>query len=246
MKEILAVTILGLEKTEHVIVCLFLDCFYNNMIGEILGRNLRYLLGITKDKSFHMLEGLVQKNILKYTTTVNKNSIYIKGGIGYYIFNSNYEEWIPTSNSLFYKLCKLKGLHFNNLSYNYIISRLDLRKALKKSVKDVDKSLTPYELYGIFCKYYKNYFRKEYNPLNQYKDFSTIKKVICRCSYSGIKDSQIKEFVNWCFRVKAKGFKGNFIIGFLPLCLGDYLKLNIVEKINPRYKKDENGRLRLK
>ena len=244
MRELFALTILGLEKTEYTVATIFLDAKYANRKGEIPGRNFRYLLDITKDKLFQILESLLQKNILKYSTTINENVIYIQGGKCYYVFNSNYNEWIPTENSLFYKLCKLKGLRFNTRSYNKIISELDFREAIKSENKEVDKGITPYEVYDLFCKLYKQYFGKEYVPLNQYRDFSTTKKIICKCSFKGISDSQIKSFIDWCFKVKAKTFSGNFIIGFLPLCLSDYLKANVVEQIDARFKKDENGHLR--
>jgi len=243
-KEILAITILGSEKNEQRLIGLLLELVQSERYGEIPGSNIRSILDLTKEHLFDLIERLVQRGIFKYLKEVPEKTVYIRGGEGAYIFNSNYKEWAPTNDSLFYKLCKVYGLRFNNTSYNYIIESMDIRVEKDKKSTPATKGITPYEIYDMFCQQYHKCFNKEYSPLNQYKDFLTLKNIICEFSYSNIDDKYIKEFIDWCFRVKVKDFKQGFIIGFLPMCLKDYLGSNQVEKIRPGYIKDEDGRLR--
>jgi len=244
MKELIAIQILGLNKQEQALTALLIDLDKSNKYGEIPGRNLRVLLDLSKDDLFHLLEKLTQKNILKYTHNIVENIIYVKGGDGGYVYNNKWEEWTPVSDSLFYKLCKILKLRYNTLSYNYILNNLDIRNEFVAHQDDTSTTITPYELYGLFCKEYKIVFDKDYKPLNQSRDFQTIKDIICKFNYNNIKDSYITEFIKWCFMVKVRSFKSNLIIGFLPLCLQDYLKDNTVEKINTGKVKDENGNWR--
>jgi hypothetical protein len=248
MKTLLAVSILGLDKHELTITLLFTQLSIESKGGEVPGRNLRQLLDITKDDLFHILEKLLQKGVFKFSDMEDKSYPYIcAGDKGYYIFNKDYKDWTPVADSLFYKLCKLLGYRYNSHSYNSILNELDLRQNLVETKDKVVDRITPYEIYDYFMEKYKGYFGKEYSGLNQFKDLQTLKNIIYKFSYSNIGDSHIKEFVNWCFQIKAATFKGsNFIIGFLPMCLQDYLKTNIIEKIDPLYTKNEDGRLQRK
>ena len=248
MKSLLAVSILGLDKHEQTIVLLFLHYGTENKCGEIPGRNLRLLLDITKDDLFHILEKLLQKGVFKFSEEVDKNiHQYIGAGDkGYYVFNNDCTSWTPIADSLFYKLCKILGYRYNSHSYNNILKELDMRQNLVESKEKEIVRITPYEIYDYFLEKYKGYFGKEYAGLNQFKDLQTIKNVIYKFSYSNIGDSKIREFINWCFQVKASTFKGNFIIGFLPMCMSDYLKVVTIEKVNPEFIRDEDGRLRAK
>jgi hypothetical protein len=243
-KEILAITILGWEKNEQKLIGVLLDLVHSNEFGEIPGSNIRLITDLTKEQLFDLIERLVQRNVFKYMSSVPINTVYIVGGEGSYVFNSNYREWLPTNDSPFYKLCKIYGLRFNNASYNYLLDNMDLRIAIEKKSSQVDKGITPYEIYDLFCQLYHKHFNAEYSPLNQYKDFLTLKNIICKFSYENIEDRYVKEFINWCFMVKIRDFKQGFIIGFLPMCLKDYLGSNVVEKIKPGYTKDFDGRLR--
>ncbi len=245
-KELLPLILLGLDKTELTIVAFFMELILSKRYGECPGRNLRQCLDITKEQLFTTLERLVQRGILKCLRAVPAETVYIKGGETYYVFNGDYSKWIPSNDSTFYKLCKLMGLRYNNMSYNFIVETLDIRKPLTDEATQKEKSITPYEVYDLFCTHYKNTFGKEYRPLNQYRDFQTLKNIICKFSYENIKEMYLKEFINWSFLVKAKEFKGDFIIGMLPLCLKDYLAVNHVEKMHPGFVRDENGRLILK
>jgi hypothetical protein len=247
MKEILAGTIIGLEPKEQILVNLLLESQSNEQTGEIPGVTLRKILETTKDDLFHILERLLQKRIFGFAKQVIEGKLYIKAGEGYYIFDNDYTHWIPSSDSLFYKLCKLLDMKFNEESYLRVLKEFDIRNPIQeKEAKDKLDKITPYEIYDMFCHKYKRVFNKEYTPPNQYRDFGTIKKILCELSYKNFKDSQIKDFIEWCFMVKVREFKGNFIVGFLPLCLQDYLKMNNIEKNKPNTTKDEDGRLHQK
>jgi len=242
-KIILSLNIMGLEKQE-LSICLFIvDLVRNDKYGELPGKNIRILFDITKDKLFEILEGLVIKNVFKYSSAHNNDTIYIKAGDGYYVFNKNYITWIPTSDSLFYKLCKQLKIRFTIESYNYILEHYSIMNEVEKSII-IEERLTPYELFDSFCVYYKKEFNKEYRTNNQARDLMHLKKVICECSYKNMKDIQIKEFIKWTFDIKANEFKGDFIVGFLPTCLKDYLMQNSIS--TTKFIKDENGNYRSK
>lgn len=242
-KIILALTLVGIEKTEQSICDIFLDLLRNEQYGEIPGRNLRQLLNLTKDKLFNLLESLSNRHIFSYSRTTHpSNSVYITAGDGYYMLNISYQDWEPAENSLFYKLCTLNGYRFSVDSWHIILEKYDIRKGITKQILE-DKKLTPYQLYNEFCERYARFFHKEYKPIHIERDLAYCKKVICDCSFKNLKDSQILEFLEWTFRVKIRDFKGEFLVGFLPLCLKDYFASTVVQIIGVGYKKDENGNL---
>ncbi len=242
-KILFALAIIGVEKTEYLLCSIFLDLLKNEQYGEIPGRNLRQLLNLTKDTLFSLLEGLSNRHIFSYSQTVMPpNSIYVKAGAGQYIFNMHYQDWEPVETSLFYTLCRLEGYRFNADSWNIILEKYDIRKeGTRKNL--VEKKLTPYQLYNDFCEEYQQLFHKEYKPLHIERDLAYCKKIICDCSFKNLKDPQILEFLEWAFRVKVKDFKGEFLVGFLPLCLRDYLASTLIQVVRSGYIKDENGNL---
>lgn len=246
MRDYLALAISGLENKELMsLVSLFLFLSSEKQFGEVPGGNLRFMFEWTKEKLFHNLETLVQRNIFKYSTTVPENCCYVMAGKNCYVFNSSYSSWQPTSTSIFYKVSKLLGWRFNEQSYKSTLLSLDLRQPFRKTVSD-EKGLTVYEIYDLFCSWHSKIFRQEYSTTNSQRDFLTIKKLMCEMHYLNYSDSQIRNFIEWCFLQKAKDFKGAFMVGFLPLCLKDY-KLGVnISKIPQNYEKDENGNLRLK
>ncbi len=245
-KALLALSIQGLEPKEFALTTLLVNQSINQKYGEVFGRNLRSILELTKESLFQLLEKLIQKNILQYSQFPEtcKQLVYIRAGDGCYILNEDFTSWIPCETSLFYKLCKLYGYAFNQKSYQLILDELDLTQELVKKDKSNEGRITPYELYDIFCQQYKKIFNQEYVPPNQARDFMNLKKIIYQMSYNNFSDQVIRDFIRWCFDCKVKDFKGNFIIGFLPMCLVDYLRSNVVEKNSPIYKRDEDGRLR--
>lgn len=248
MREKFVISILGLSKLEQILVLLFSDLHINEIGGEIPGRNIRNLFNINKDELFFLLEKLSKRRILKLSKECQQKNVYIKAGNkGYYIYNDNYNEWIPSSNSLFYTLCKLLKLKPTKLVYNNIIEKFYIKdKLFTKKEKVEYNRITPYEVYECFCNIYKKTFKHGYKSPNLNKDFKTVKNILFTFNFNNIKDRYVKEFLNWTFLVKARSNKSDFIIGFLPLYLKDYLKNNKVEKENQEYYKDEDGRLRRK
>jgi|GEM_PF-6030779 len=245
-KIIFALSILGLEKTEHHVCNLLLDLVTNVQYGEVPGKNLRGLLELTKEKLFDALEKLQTLNVIKYVREPLPDSVYIKAGEGFYMFNSQYKTWRPTESSLFYKICKQLGHRFTEESYLYILDNYNIRDAVEAQKSNTEERLIPYQLYDIFCERYKTTFHREYRSTNTNRDLAYMKKVLFECSMKNLKDSQIREFLDWSFRVKTRDFKGEFLVGFLPLCLKDYLASTLVEKTNSKFIKDEDGRLKLK
>lgn len=244
MKEYLATLLVGLNKTEQVVVLTLLYLDSQKQYGEVPGRNLRTLLDVSKEQLFLELEKLVQKNILKFSNDIVENRVYLSAGKGYYVFNENYREWLPVAESLFYKICKLVGYGYNKHSYLIILNEIDLRKELNKDPEIKDTKITPYELFDLFCQWHLKIFGREYVPPNQAKDLQTLKKIIFDMSFDGFNENAIKEFLKWSFLSKAKTFNSSFIVGFLPLCLKDYLTTVKTSPINKGYIKDEDGRLR--
>jgi len=249
MKDLLAVLLVGLNPKEYHMVMLLMYLQKSEQYGEIPGSNLRNLMGtnVTKEQLFLELEKLVQKNILRFSNNKVPNTVYISAGKGYYVFNQYYQEWVPTSDSGFYKVARILGYTYNKQSYNTILRDTDFREELVKDlVRAGDSKLTPYEAYDIFCNLYKRTFNREYGGVNQIKDFQTLKKLIYDMSFENYSDNHIKDFLEWSFRAKSRDFKGDFIVGFLPLCLQDYRAQVQVQKIKPGYTLDENGRLKIK
>jgi len=241
MREFFAISILGLNQNEMLLTQLLLSSQ-----GEIPGKNLRILLNINKDQLFEILEKLVQRNIIGYSNNPSNETLtYIRAGEGGYVLNRNYNMWIPEANSIFYKLCKLLDYRCNQQSYQTILNDFSINQNLPINIikKEVNQ-ITPYELFGLFCLLYKKVLGKEYKPLNNAKDLATLKSIIYEFSYKNIKDKYIKEFIDWVFRVKARSFKSDLIIGWLPLCLKDYLSSMPTEKDVPGFVRDEEGRLR--
>jgi len=242
-KILLALTLIGIEKTEQSICGIFLDLLKNEQYGEIPGRNLRQLFNLSKDKLFSILEGLSNRHIFSYSqTAVPSKSVYVTAGDGRYIFNIMYHDWEPAESSLFYKLCALNGYRFNIDSWHIMLEKYDIRRGIEKKILE-EKKLTPYQLYNEFCEKYVRLFHREYKPLHIERDLAYCKKVICDCSFKNLKDSQILEFLEWTFRVKIRDFKGEFLVGFLPLCLKDYLASTLIQVVGLGYTKDENGNL---
>lgn len=242
-KIIFALTIVGVEKTERAICDIFLDLSKNEQWGEIPGKNLRQLFDLTRDKLFNILENLLSKNIFKHNrNSIPINTVYVTGGDAHYIFNPDYLNWIPSDSSLFYKLCKLHSHRFNSDSWRLILSSYDIREETTKK-SSLEERLTPYQLYDLFCAEYKKLFNREYEPPHIERDLAYCKKIICECSFKNLRDAQILEFVEWAFRVKTRSFRGEFLVGFLPLCLRDYLASTVVSAISPGYTKDENGNI---
>jgi hypothetical protein len=242
-KIVFALTIVGVEKTELAICNIFLDLLKNERWGEIPGKNLRQLFDLTKDKLFNILENLLSKNIFKHSrNSIPINTVYITGGDAHYIFNPEYLNWIPSDVSLFYKLCKLYSYRFNNDSWKMILNHYDIREEIEKKTS-LEEKLTPYQLYDLFCAKYRKLFNREYEPSHIERDLAYCKKVICDCSFKNLRDAQILEFLEWTFRVKTRSFKGEFLVGFLPLCLRDYLASTSISIVNPGYIKDENGNI---
>ena len=132
-KIILALTISGLEKTELTVCTLFLDMIQNEQYGEVPGKNIRQLLDLTKDQLFTIVEKLVHRNIIRYLRMVPSEVVYLKAGEGFYVFNKKYETWIPSENSLFYKICKASGWRFNEEAWKYITENYDLRKEIGRA-----------------------------------------------------------------------------------------------------------------
>lgn len=244
MHQYIATLLIGLSPKEQSIVLLLFHLAQNSFWGEVPGRNFRTLLELTKDNLFLELEKLVQKNILKFSTERIANTVYISAGKGYYIFYPATTEWLPTSESLFYKVCKLLGYPFNKHSYITILKELDLREELNKDPEVKEKRMTPFELFDIFCQWHVKLFGREYAPPNQVKDLQTLKKIIFDMSFEGYSEESIKDFLKWSFLSKARTFNSSFIVGFLPLCLRDYLATNKIAKVYPNYKKDDDGRIR--
>jgi len=244
MQQYIATLLVGLNPKEQSIVLILFHLEQNTLWGEVPGRNLRTLLELTKDSLFLELEKLVQKNILKFSAEVVPETVYISAGKGYYIFNAHCKEWMPTAESTFYKICKLVGYGYNKHSYLMILNELDLRKELIKDPEIKDTKITPFELFDLFCQWHLKMFGREYTPPNQAKDLQTLKKIIFDMSFDGFNENTIKEFLKWSFLSKAKTFNSSFIVGFLPLCLKDYLTTVKTSSINKGYTKDEDGRLR--
>lgn len=245
MEEFTASLLVGLSKAEQVIVMALLHSHGRKQFGEIPGRNLRTLLDTTKEQMFLELEKLVQKNILKFSSTAIPDTVYLLAGKGCYIFNPNCQTWTPTAESNFYKVCRMLSYPFSKQSFQLLLTDLDLRKELVKSTEPKEKRITPYELFDVFCQWHQKTFGREYFPPNQTKDLQTLKKIIFDMSMENYSDETIIDFVKWSFLAKAREFKTAFIIGFLPLCLKDYLALHHGVK-NTKYVTDEDGRLRIK
>jgi len=242
----LATLILGLSLKETSILQVFLHQFSNRYFGEIPGSNLRNLLGLTKDQLFLELEKLVQRNIFKFSTYSMDESVFVAAGKGYYIFNSTVTEWIPSAESTFYKICKIKGYHFNRTSYLQLLRELNFTNELVIAKKEAEEKVTPYEAFDWFCGLHKKTFGREYSPINQVRDFATLKKILCDMTFRGFSKGDIREFFQWCFLSKVKDFKSAFIVGFLPMCLEDYRTLVNVPIISEKFRVDEDGRMRVK
>jgi len=246
MQEYVASLLVGLSKAEQIIVLVLFHLEKHSQFGEVPGRNLRTLLDTTKEQLFLELEKLLQKNILKFSTVKVEGTVYLTAGTkGFYIFNPKYKEWQPTADSSFYKICRLLGYAFNRHSYLNLLNDVDFRKEFSKDPEVKDKRLTPFELFDLFCQMHQRVFSREYLAVNQGKDLQTLKKIIFELSFAGYSEEAMKDFMKWCFLAKAREFKTAFIIGFLPLCLKDYIALNNAKKLHPGYIRDEDGRLRV-
>lgn len=239
-----ALSILGLDKTELLFCNLLLDLYNQKRYGEIPGKNLRDLLGLTKETLFELLKALAELEILTKIhkrESISQQEFYIDVGGEYYTFTPDPLYWTPRGDSLFYQICKQQNLKTNAESYEHILEDFNIFDDTRKSREGVkDDSLKTYGLYEHFCKQYKRVFGQTYKAKNINRDLVHAKNVLFEARMKGMKDGQIKDFVDWAVRTE----RSDIIMGFLPIRLNEYFVKHKVQVYGDKAILDENGHLK--
>ena len=237
-----ALSILGLDKTELLFCNILLDLTTQYKYGEIPGKQIRGLLDLNKETLFALIKSLEETNVLIKTFSephLPAKAIYIMAGDGRYCYNYHEDTWKPKSDSIFYKICKEQNLRTTGESYQYILENFNIFEEVNKT-KVKDESLKTYGLYEHFCKQYKSIFGQAYKTKNVNRDLVHAKNILFEARMKGMKDGQIKDFIDWAVRTE----RSDIIMGFLPIRLNEYFVKNKVTLYGDKTILDENGHLK--